>query len=77
MNRGSLITTWSNTWIENFLENIHLKILEVNSFHPGHSSIMYKIFLAYVPVIGRYLYVHFFVRIEWKRWKFHYFTGRL
>ena len=38
---------------------------------------MYKIFPAYVPVIGRYLHVYLFVWIEGEWWKFHHFTGRL
>ena len=56
--------------------NIDLKTLVVDYLCPRNGSIMYIIFPAYVPVIGRYLYVHLFVGIERKRWKFHYFTGR-
>ena len=56
--------------------NIDLKTLVVDYSCPRNGSIMYIIFPAYVPVIGRYLYVHLFVGIERKRWKFHYFTGR-
>ena len=33
--------------------NIHLKIFVVNGVHPWNGRIMYKIFPAYVPVIGR------------------------
>lgn len=62
---------------KNIIFNIHLKIFVVNGVHPWNCGIVYKIFPADVPVIGRYLHVYFFVWIEGECWKFHHFTGRL
>ena len=68
----SFTTNWKIVF-----NNIHLKIFVVNGVYPWNRRIMYKISPAYVPVIGRYLHVYFFVRIEGERPKFHHFTGSL